>query len=76
MKGDGKKQLFMDDESFLTLTGAGMPGVFVFYTKNIESCPEDVKFRYDEKFPEKVMVHTSISKKGFFFSNENSLLKV
>ena len=59
------RDIVMDDESYLTLTGAGMPGNMGFYTNDIESCPEDVKFRYDEKFPGKVMVHCSISKKGF-----------
>ena len=54
MNGDSKK-------SYLTTSGAGMPGNMGFYTDNIENCPEDVKFRSDEKFPEKVMIHCTIS---------------
>ena len=55
----------MDDESYLTLSGAGMPGNTGFYTDNVNHCPDNVKFWFDEKFPEKVMIHTSISKRGF-----------
>ena len=65
MSWNDDRDVIQDDESYFTLTGAGMPGNQGFYTDNIENCPDDVKFRYDEKFPEKVMIHCSISKKGF-----------
>ena len=55
----------MDNESYLTLSGAGMPENTGFYTDNVNDYPENVKFWFDEKFPENVMIHMSISKRGF-----------
>ena len=61
---DGR-DIVMDDESYLTFTGASMPGNTGFYAENVENCPDDVKFRFDQKFPDKVMIHCSISRRGF-----------
>ena len=61
---EDNRDIIMDDESYLTFSGAGMPGNTGFYTDDIKKCPEKVKFRGDEKFPPKVMIHATIGKKG------------
>ena len=54
----------MDDESYFTLDGAAMPGNSGYYSIDRDSCPSDVKFRHESKFPEKVMVWQIISERG------------
>ena len=56
------RDIVMDDESYFTETGAGMLGNTGFYTKDRDNCPDEVKYRFDEKFPKKVMVWVAISK--------------
>ena len=54
----------MDDESYFTLDGAGMPGNSGYYTDDRDSCPNDVKHKHESKFPTKVMVWQIISERG------------
>ena len=60
----GPAHIIMDDESYFTLDGAAMPGNSGYYTIDRDSCPSDVKFRTESKFPEKVMVWQIISERG------------
>ena len=54
----------MDDESYFTLDGAGMPGNSGYYTSDRYSCPDDVKHRHESKVPLKIMVWQIISARG------------
>ena len=58
------RDIALDDESYFTMSGAGMPGNSGFYSYKPENAPEDVKFKFYEKFPEKVMIWGVISSKG------------
>ena len=58
------RDILIDDESYFTLTGASLPGNVGFYTSNFEETPENVKFREDVKFEEKVMVWMMIARTG------------
>ena len=60
---DSQCEIVMDDESYFTLDGTGMPGNDIFYTKDITKTPNDVKFRRQAKFPTKIMVWGVISKR-------------
>src|SRR5690242_19033186 len=44
--------------------GDQMPGNSGFYTNDIRQCPDIVKFKGKEKFPQKVLVWIAISEKG------------
>ena len=54
----------MDDESYFTLSGAGMPGNRGYYTSDPSKTPDEIKFRQEEKFPTKVMIWAVISDKA------------
>ena len=59
-----KVVIVQDDESYFTLTGAGMPGNSGFYSSDKSSTPENIKYKQAGKFPERVMVWAAISSKG------------
>ena len=61
---DSTCEIVMDDESYFTLDGTGMPGNDIFYTKDISKTPNDVRFRRQAKFPTKIMVWAVISCRG------------
>ena len=61
---DSDKDIVMDDESYFTLDGTGMPGNDIFYTNNIAKTPNEIKFRRQAKFPAKIMVWAVISRHG------------
>ena len=61
---DCEDEIVMDDESYFTLDGTGLPGNDVFYTDNIAKTPNEVRFRRQAKFPTKIMVWAVISKRG------------
>ena len=63
-KATGDAIIIMDDESYFTLDGAGMPGNSGYYTTDMNETPCDVKHRTESKFPEKVMIWNVISEKG------------
>ena len=63
-KPTGNAHIIMDDESYFTLDGAGMPGNSGYYTDDQDSCPNDVKHKHESKFPVKVMVWQIISEHG------------
>ena len=60
----GDPEIIMDDESYFTLDGTGMPGNDIFYTSDISKTPNEVKYRRQAKFPAKVMVWAVISRRG------------
>ena len=80
-----KPQLILDDEKYFLFKGDQMPGNSGFYTDDIKECPDDVKFKGKEKFPQKVLVWLAISEKGLsepfiatsksFSINQNTYLK-
>ena len=61
---DGR-DLVIDDESYFTLSGAGMPGNSGFYTNDLDTTPPEIKFNRVAKFePDKVMIWVAFSKRG------------
>lgn len=54
----------MDDESYFTLTNSSLAGNDIFYTKDIHSVPENVRYKKMAKFEKKVLVWLAISPKG------------
>ena len=61
---DDNRDLVIDDESYFTLSGSGMPGNTGFYTSDVTKTPNSVKHRQQEKFPEKVMIWVAFSRRG------------
>ena len=61
---DDPRDIITDDESYFTLSGAGMPGNRGYYTSNPSKTPNQIKHRQEDKFPEKVMVWAVIGTKG------------
>lgn len=55
------EEIVMDDESYFTLDGSGMPGNRGFYTTNSKQAPVNVAYYGKKKFPERVMVWCAIS---------------
>lgn len=49
----GGKVVVMDDESYFTFSGDDMPGNAGFYTQDISSAPDKVRFKSKTKFPKK-----------------------
>ena len=61
---DDPRDIILDDESYFPLNGAQMPGNNIYYTSNPSETPDEIKFRRENKFPEKVMIWAVISSKG------------
>ena len=61
---DDQRDLVIDDESYFTLSGSGMPGNSGFYTNDSSKTPNHIKHRQKEKFPEKVMIWVAFSRRG------------
>lgn len=65
VSGDSSScDIVMDDESYFTLSGAGMPGNFGYYSSDRNRTPNDIRLRDEAKFPEKVMIWCCISRRG------------
>ena len=64
LKPTVKREIVMDDESYFTLTGSGMPGNSGFYTADKSSVPPNIQYYGKKKFPERVMVWCAISSHG------------
>jgi hypothetical protein len=54
----------IDDVSYFTLSHTTQSGNDVFYSNNIEKTPEIVKYKFQSKYEEKVLVWIAISPKG------------
>lgn len=59
-----KHDFVTDDESYFTLTHADQPGNDTFYSNDIETTPNIVKYNYQQKYPPKLLVWLAISPKG------------
>lgn len=59
-----EKFIVIDDEKYFTLANHTMSGNDIFYTDNIQTAPESVKFAAKAKFEHKVLVWIAISLKG------------
>ena len=67
----------MDDESYFTLTGSGMPGNRGFYSSSPNMAPDDIRLCYEEKKPVKVMLLAVISARGvgkIYISHEHQTM--
>ena len=64
LRPKGDVEIIMDDESYFTLDGTGMPGNSGYYTNDKDLTPFDVKHSPKAKFPEKVMVWAVVSYRG------------
>lgn len=60
----GKQDFIIDDESYFTLSNTGVPGNDRFYTNDLNTTPESVKYNLCEKYPPKLLVWLAISPKG------------
>ena len=62
---DDDRDLVIDDESYFTFSGAGMPGNSGFYTTDPNITPPEIKFNQVAKFePDKVMIWVAFSRRG------------
>lgn len=57
-------KIVMDDESYFCLKGDNMPCNSGFYTRDKENTPPSVKYRFQEKYPTKVLVWAAVSEEG------------
>jgi transposase len=60
----GDCHFLIDDESYFTLSHTDQPGNECFYTDNLNKTPDNVKYNYKEKYPDKLLVWLAISPKG------------
>lgn len=60
----GSMAIVLDDESFFTLKGDEVRGNDRIWTRDISTCPPEVRFRQKEKFTKKLLVHAAISTRG------------
>ena len=61
---DQETFIIVDDEKYFTFSGEETPGNAGFYYSNKESTPDDVKFKFRQKFEPKILVWLSLSSKG------------
>ena len=54
----------LDDESYFTLKHSTVGGNNIFYTDNVDNCPNSVKYSRKSKFEKKVLVWIAVSQKG------------
>jgi len=59
-----KTDFVIDDESYFTLGNTTLAGNDRFYSDNLEKTPDDVKYKYQEKFEKKILVWIAISPAG------------
>lgn len=58
------KDFILDDESYFTLSKMQMPGNDIYYTKDPNTAPDNVKYKPKKKFEPKVMLYIAVSSKG------------
>ena len=56
--------IIMDDEKYFTFSCHDMPQNSGFYTDDIKSTPNNVKYKGKAKFPKKILVWIAISERG------------
>lgn len=56
--------IIIDDETYFTFSGDGMPGNAGFYSSDKRHTPSDVSFKSKEKFAPKILVWLALSRKG------------
>ena len=61
---NGRNDIVIDDESYFLLKDDGVRGNDSIWTRDIDSCPDDVRYIQKEKFQKKLLVHATISPKG------------
>jgi hypothetical protein len=54
----------MDDEKYFRFSGDRMPGNDGYYTRDKNTCPDDVRFIGEDKFPKQMLVWIAISEDG------------
>jgi transposase len=54
----------LDDESYFTLSNTRLSGNNFFYSSDKNNAPDDVRYKYAEKYEKKVLVWLAISPKG------------
>jgi transposase len=57
-------EFVIDDESYLTKANTSLAGNDRFYSDNVNETPDNVKYKYKEKYEEKVLVYVAISPRG------------
>ena len=55
----------MDDEKYFIFYSDRIPGNDGFYTDNIDTCPDEVRYKGIEKCPKLMLVWIAISERGF-----------
>lgn len=60
----GKFDWVLDDETYFTLSHATINGNQFFYTSDISTCPNNIKFSPKAKFEPKILLWIAISPKG------------
>ena len=60
----GRTEIVIDDESYFTLKGDEVRGNDRVWTRDISTCPPEVRFKQKPKFAKKLLVHCAISPKG------------
>ena len=61
---NGRNDIVIDDESYFLLKDDNVRGNDSIWTKDINSCPAEVRCVEKEKFQKKLLVHAAISRKG------------
>ena len=56
--------IIQDDEKYFCLDRDNMPGSALFYSDDKSKCPDNVRFKGQEKYPKMVMVWIAISPRG------------
>ena len=56
----GNAKIIMDDESYFTLDGAGMPGNSGYYTSDRNSCPDNVKHKNQSRQINKMFFYNHV----------------
>lgn len=59
-----KLDFILDDESYFTLSNANQPGNDRFYSDDLDTTPDTVKYNSVAKYPPKLLVWLAISPKG------------
>jgi hypothetical protein len=57
-------KVVMDDEKYFRFSGDRMPGNDGYYTRDKNTCPDDVRFIGEDKFPKQMLVWIAISEDG------------
>lgn len=61
---DANCDVIIDDEKYFTFSGHHMPANARYYSDDVKTCPESVRFAGYAKYPDKVMVWIAISERG------------